>query len=173
MSEGQRYALTEAKFEANTIIEMIGPYCDRIAIAGSIRREKDEVGDIEIVCIPAEIMGGLFADEPMRDPRYCAAVDSMAAIKGKATGKYAQRVSPNGITVDIFMAEAKNWGNIMAIRTGSADFSAKRLAARWVQLGYHSSGGVLHKDGVAHECREEMQLFELLGIEWIEPKDRV
>jgi len=37
---------------AESIVTALAPGCSRIAIAGSVRREKPEVGDIEIVCIP-------------------------------------------------------------------------------------------------------------------------
>jgi len=172
MSEGKKYPYDYAKAEALRIIELIGPHCDRIAIAGSIRRERAEVGDIEIVCIPKTVMGGLFSDEPMRDPGYCSEVNSMTKIKGEPTGKYTQRISSNGINVDIFMATHENWGVIMAIRTGSAAFSAMRIAARWSQLGYHSQGGILYKNGEAFQVAEESELFKMLGIPWIEPNMR-
>ncbi len=32
--------------------ELLAPYCERIEIAGSIRRKKPEVKDIELVAIP-------------------------------------------------------------------------------------------------------------------------
>jgi DNA polymerase/3'-5' exonuclease PolX len=37
---------------AGRIVEALRPYCERIEIAGSLRREKPMVGDIEIVAIP-------------------------------------------------------------------------------------------------------------------------
>lgn len=41
MSEGiKRLPLAEAKKVAEELVEEMHPYCDRIAIAGSIRREK-------------------------------------------------------------------------------------------------------------------------------------
>lgn len=44
--------LSEAKTIALEIYELLKPHCERIKIAGSIRREKAFVNDIEIVCIP-------------------------------------------------------------------------------------------------------------------------
>ena len=37
---------------ATSLCEELADACDRLEIAGSIRREKKEVGDIEIVAIP-------------------------------------------------------------------------------------------------------------------------
>ena len=171
MSEGKKYPYEGAVKYARDLAAMLMPFCERIEIAGSIRRQKELVGDIEIVCIPHTVMTGLFGDEPARCPGFCNVVDSMEAVRGKATGKYTQRITPLGIKLDLFMTTPKTWGNIFAIRTGSADFSAIRLAARWVQLGYHSVDGMLMKDGEEFPCYEERELFQLLGMEWIDPKD--
>lgn len=57
--------LSRAKVLAEEVRQVLAPYCEQIEIAGSIRREKAEVGDIEIICIPkfveeeAEIEPGL------------------------------------------------------------------------------------------------------------------
>lgn len=40
---------------ANRLVELLQPVTDKVMIAGSIRRQKSEVGDIEIVCIPKTI----------------------------------------------------------------------------------------------------------------------
>lgn len=37
---------------AEGLVCEFGPYCERVEIAGSIRRGKAEVGDIEIVAVP-------------------------------------------------------------------------------------------------------------------------
>ena len=39
--------LAKAKAIADKYVALLAPFCDRIEIAGSIRREKEEVGDIE------------------------------------------------------------------------------------------------------------------------------
>ena len=35
-------------------------------------------------------------------------------MKGEPTGKYTQRRLPEGLTLDLFMADANNWGLILA-----------------------------------------------------------
>ena len=46
--------LVKAKKWADRIVEILAPHCDRIEIAGSIRRQKPTIGDIEVVCIPKQ-----------------------------------------------------------------------------------------------------------------------
>lgn len=153
--------IEEAQKIANKYIDLLKPYCQRIEIAGSIRREKPEVKDIEIVCIPKNLIG--FSKE----------VNKLEKVKGEPTGKYTQRILPEGIKLDLFMANEENWGLIFAIRTGSAEFSHKVLACGWVKKGCHSKDGIL-TDGQGRIIilKEEEHLFDFIGIHFVEPKLR-
>lgn len=156
--------LSEAQTIAEKYKSWLMPYCERIEIAGSIRRERPEVKDIEIVCIPR--LKDMYA--------FSTIVNQWKKIKGEATGRYTQRRLPEGINLDLFMANENNWGLIFAIRTGSADFSHKVLAVGWVKAGYKSKNGILYnvKTKALQEIHEEEELFELIGVPYIEPKFR-
>ena len=159
----------DAKEIADKLVLLLSPHCLRIQIAGSIRREKQIVGDIEIVAIPKPYQTGLFEDG------LASVVNQWEKVKGEldyGKTKYTQRILPEGIKLDLFFAEEGNWGIILAIRTGSADYSHKILASGWVKRGYKSEGGYLIKDGKTYEVREEKDLFERLGIPYVEPRDR-
>jgi DNA polymerase/3'-5' exonuclease PolX len=53
MSSKQRIPLARARIIAGEIVDLLTPVCERIEVAGSVRREKATVGDnIEIVCVP-------------------------------------------------------------------------------------------------------------------------
>lgn len=160
--------LEEAKKIADKYLNILKPFCSRIEIAGSIRREKLEVKDIEIVAIPdyAFEVGGGFSS-------FCKEVKNWQKVKGEPTGKYTQRILPEGIKLDLFMATPENWGLIFAIRTGSAGFSHEILARSWVKAGYKSVNGMLTKNGEATEVKEEEDLFKLIGLPYVEPKLRI
>lgn len=162
-------AYIEAKKIADELVAMLHPHCYRIEIAGSIRREKQLVGDIEIVCIPKPYQTGLFEDG------IAQVVNKWQKVKGEleyGKCKYTQRLLPQGIKLDLFFAEEGNWGLIFAIRTGSADYSHKVLANAWVKRGYKSEGGYLMQGEKRYEVREEKDLFQRLGIDYVEPKYR-
>lgn len=142
------------------------PHCERIEIAGSIRRKKAEVKDIEIVAIPKPYETGLFASG------IATVVNQWPKVKGELPCKFTQRILPEGIKLDLFFAEPENWGLILAIRTGSAEFSHQVLAVRWVQLGYKSVDGHLTANGRRVPIREEADLFQKLRMDWIEPEKR-
>jgi len=158
--------LDEAKQIAEKLVSQLEPYCDRIQIAGSIRRGKTEPNDIEIVCIPSVVEGE-------RHPEFVNIVEQLEKVKGCAkNGKYTQRMTPEGIKLDLFTARHENWGFILAQRTGSADFSHHVLAKGWVKKGYRSVDTILVKDDVKYPMYEEEDVFKLIGIDYIEPADR-
>ena len=48
--------LYEARVITEDLLAYQRPYCERIEIAGSVRRRRPQVNDIEIVCIPKTIV---------------------------------------------------------------------------------------------------------------------
>lgn len=166
----------EAKKIADKLIVLLQPHCHRIEIAGSIRRKKQIVGDIEIVAIPKPYETGLFENG------IALVVNEWEKVKGEldyGVCKYTQRILPEAITgnvdgfkLDLFFAEEGNWGSIFAIRTGSSEYSHKVLANGWVKRGYKSEGGYLHQAGKVYEVREEKDLFSRIGIPYVEPEFR-
>lgn len=154
--------LEQAQAAAFRAMGQLALYCERIEVAGSIRRNKPEVGDVELVCIPRTRFL----------PQFCEAVKAWKKVKGEPTGKYTQRILPEGIYLDLFMVSRQNWGLIFAIRTGPADYSHLVLARGWVAAGYKCEGGYLHKNGEVVPVLEEQDLYALIGKQWEEPWDR-
>ncbi len=158
---GQKFSYAQAHSIALGVLELLRPHCIRVEIAGSIRRKKSEVKDIEIVAIPKPYETGL-----------ARVVNQWVKVKGEIPCKYTQRILPQGIKLDLFFAMEENWGHIFAIRTGSANYSHLVLAKGWVRAGYKSVDGYLTKEGERYEVREERDLFRMIGIPYAEPEDR-
>ncbi len=87
------------------LYKQLYPFCERIDIAGSIRRQKPEVKDIEIVCIPKyaledDIASDLFGQKvcdisrPVVCKGFIHTVNQWKKMKGEPTGKYTQRMVP-------------------------------------------------------------------------------
>lgn len=162
---------------ATQVKGQLAPHCERVEIAGSIRRRKPEVKDIEIVCIPKPFETGLFASG------IATVVNQWPKIKGEMPCKYTQRLIEvpqepykkgfTQIKLDLFFADTGNWGLIYAIRTGSAEYSHKVLATGWTKKGYSSKDGWLHRaDGTPIAVPQEEDLFRLIGVEWVKPEER-
>lgn len=161
--------LSKAQEIANKTLLQLEPHCYRIQIAGSIRRKKAEVKDIEIVAIPKIYDTGLF------ESGIATVVNQWEKVKGELEWgkcKYTQRILPEGIKLDLFFATPKNWGLQLAIRTGSADYSHHVLATGWVKRGYKSVDGMLWRNGIECPTEEEIDLFNRIGIPYVEPNER-
>ena len=130
-SDKTRIPLAEARILASELVGMLAPSCDRIAVAGSIRRGSPTVGDIEIVCLPKFLQrtDGLFGDEftledlchewcdgCLSDGTFAKRLD----VNGRpAWGRKHKRALFQGVPVDLFsVIEPAQWGVILAIRTG-------------------------------------------------------
>jgi DNA polymerase/3'-5' exonuclease PolX len=148
----------------------LAPHCDRIEIAGSIRRKKPEVKDIEIVAIPKPWGTGLFLDG------VAEVVSQWEKVKGDVENntecKYTQRVLPEGIKLDLFFCVPENWGLIYALRTGPADYSHHVLANGWVIRGYRSHEGFLYNAGKRYDVREEEDLYKRIALPFELPEHR-
>jgi len=166
MSGEKKYPYATACKIALEILKQLKPHCERIEIAGSVRRKKAEVGDIELVIIPKPYSTGLF------ESGIATVLNKLEKVKGELPCKYTQRILPSGIKLDLFFAEEANWGLVYALRTGSADYSHKVLASGWVREGFKSEGGYLFRDGERYEIREEEDLFKLIGVRYVPPEDR-
>lgn len=158
--------LAKAESIAQKVRAELEPHCARVEIAGSVRRKKPEVGDIEVVAIPKPYDVGLF------ESGIATVVNLWPKVRGELPCKYTQRRHPEGIALDLFFATPDNWGLIFAIRTGSADFSHHVLARGWVSHGYKSVDGMLTRDGETIRVPEEEDLFRMIGIAWIPPEER-
>lgn len=159
-----RTSLNLAQIQADRLKEALRPFMTRIEVAGSVRRCKPQVHDIELVAIRNKDRLFDLAAE-FRKPGW-------KAIKGGAGGKMIQfSRTPYSDQLDLFFATERNWGFILAIRTGSADFS-KHLACEWVKKGYHGRDGMLTKQGFPIDVPDEKYLFHLLALDFVPPEQR-
>lgn len=167
MSTGGKRPLAEAEAVANAIVQVLEPVTQRIAIAGSIRRKKPEVGDIEIIAIPKgeDLYFKLLA---------LVGESRLLPLKGfKPGAKYMQFGTRSGFKLDLFLANPETWGVIYTVRTGSAAFSYS-LFKHANSLGYTSQNArIYHRyRGFTIDTPEEKDVFQVLGLEWVRPEDR-
>lgn len=125
----------------------------RAEIAGSLRRGKVDVGDVEIVLEP-RMDTDLFGEPVFTSAALDGAVARCIAEGLLAWDTKVVRDGPRhkrfvlpvlGIPLDLFIPALGSWGNILAIRTGDADFSRLMVTQRY-------KGGLLpnwmrHGDG--------------------------
>ena len=157
-----------AEVIAARVVAKLRPHCERIDVAGSIRRRRPTIGDIEIVCIPKP-----YDATPLFRSGFAKVVEQWEKVKGELPCKYSQRLLPEGIKLDLFMPDPNGYGLQLAIRTGSAQWSHHVLAATWVKAGFRSEGGLLRDyAGRVVVTKSERALFDLIGLPWVAPEDR-
>jgi len=168
----------QAEQIAADFLTALRPFCERAEIAGSLRRGKAEVGDIEIVVQPIlHPVRGLFGDVVGMEN----ALESFPwAAWGriiKSGPRHKQIITPQGAALDVFIVlPPAQWGLIYLLRTGPADFS------RWVVTPRRKGGGLPShlrvKDGAIWSGKEliptpaEADVFRLLGLAYTPPAQR-
>jgi hypothetical protein len=163
--------LKTAQKIAEEIVYKVRPYCEMIEIAGSVRREKPFVKDIEVVCVPKSVeSGGLFGGN-IQEHRIAGFVMNMKAFgtidKGSlTTGKYVKIIhAESGIAIDVFMTKVPDFYRQFAIRTGSSSFSRDRLAVGWSRKGWTGIEGQLYlKNEVVYDEKGKINLAEMKTI---------
>lgn len=153
---------------AETYKQLFKPFCERIEIAGSIRREKAEPNDIELVAIPKRQAGRVRTE--LYDFMQRAGYEFI-----KNGDRYKQINLPEGVKLDLFLCNKNNWGNIFLIRTGCWEFSRWMMGFKINEFGYKASDGCLWnmKTSERLSCYEEKEIFKLVEMDYIEPRDRV
>ncbi len=132
------------------------PGAERIAYAGSLRRMKDTVGDIDVLAVGPESLMDDFKAQP-----YVAEV--VASGEKKTSIRTAQ-----GVQVDLRLVPAESWGAAMMYFTGSKEHTV-HLREIIVKKGWKlSEYGLFDGDRVIAAATEE-EVFEALGMEWIPP----
>lgn len=165
-----RRPLADAEAIAGSIVAELAPHCmpGKCEIAGSVRRRRPTIGDIEVVCLPLP-----YETVPLLRSGLALVVERWEKVRGELPCRYTQRLHPSGMTVDLFMPDPRGYGLQLAIRTGSADWSHEVLARAWVRAGFRSEGGLLRDHaGRVVPTPTERDLFQRIGLSWVEPVDR-
>lgn len=189
MADKTRIPLEHARLLADEVVALLEPSCDRIAVAGSIRRRRPDVGDVEIVCLPRYevIQADLFApgEGLNRDLLTARCSDLLADgtlahrpdVNGHpAFGAKFKRLLYRGVPLDLFSPLPECWGVVFCIRTGPAEFSHRLVTPRrqggllpgWLRV----SEGRIWRAQTALRTPEEEDVFAAIGLDWIPPEKR-
>ncbi len=163
----------DAMKQANELMLRMAPLCRRISIAGSLRRLKEEVKDIEIVCEPKYAPDLTGIEMPMQEFH-----DEIAKLgKFNKRGPRYKQLVLNGINADIFIVSAPaQYGVIMAIRTGPKEFSQWAVTNRsnggGLPDGSKVSEGAVVQRGEIITMNEEEDFLHFIGLDNVSPQFR-
>lgn len=179
MSETEKRPYAQVLHVANHIVEALRPACHRIEIAGSLRRKKEMVGDIEIVAIP-KLHTNLIG-EPMDTSEVDDLLANWPIVLGKNGKKYKAfsfEWQPGWtFKVDLFLQpDPATWGYNFMVRTGSAEFSKAMVTP--IEYGGHKPKGYeirearIYRNGVLLHTPEEEDIFRTWGMDFVPPEQR-
>lgn len=180
MSAGAGIPLAEARARAEALVALLEPACNRIEIAGSVRREKPEVHDIELVAVPKWV-------DTVGDDLWSTTVqvDALSDLNNELLLRGVLGLRPptrngdaykallyDGIPVDLFIVRPPaDWGVIFAIRTGPGDWN-HRLVTDCQRYLRRVENGRVYRSGKYVRCPEERDFFAAIGQAWVEPRER-
>lgn len=164
--------LARAALIATKIAASLAPLCEKIEIAGSIRRARPLCGDIDLVILPRP---GEQAAIKARCKQKCAVV-----IDGPQNCIYRMG---DDTQIDIFFARHPvkellqtipgNFGSLLLCRTGSKEHNiylvehAKRRGLQWKPYE-----GVFDEDGYCLASETEESIFDALNLGFVPPERR-
>ena len=182
-----RWPATIARRIAVELVEALTPRCEQVCIAGSLRRGKAEVGDIEILYVPHiglvrkfnELFPklGSLTDELLEQWLTQGVLTKRPNRNGvTAWGPFNKlaRHAASGVSVDLFATTRERWFVSLVVRTGSAEMNTQLAASalrRGLQL--HAYGDIERTATGEHIApQSEREVFELCGIAYRDPTER-
>lgn len=171
---------------ARELCGRLKPHCETLIVAGSLRRRKPLVGDVEILYISRieQRPRDLFTTQPfaLADDEISRMLDDgtltqrQSRIGGVAWGDLNKlAVHRGGIPVDLFRTTAESWHNYLVCRTGPAE-SNTRIATAAQALGYrwnpYGPGYTHLATGTITPMNSEAAVFEFVGLPYAAPWER-
>ena len=157
---------------ADKIKAELAPMCERIEIAGSLRRGRENVNDIDFVILPKP--GQLDAIKARCEKKCTVVVDGPQ--------NYIVRL-PTGFQVDIFFAHhgkqdffqktPSNWGTLLLCRTGSKEHNIYLVErAKGRGFTWNPYEGVKDAEGYVIAAATEEEIFDMLALSFVAPANR-
>jgi DNA polymerase (family 10) len=160
-----RYKISEALPYAESIVELLGGLKEvsRVDIAGSLRRMKETIGDIDVLAISTR-------PEPVME--VFTTMDIVAEILARGETK-SSVVLRSGMQVDLRVLKAASYGAALHYFTGSKEHNvalrdrAKRVGKKVSEYGVFESS-----TGRKLAGKDEKGVYRALGLPLIPPELR-
>jgi DNA polymerase (family X) len=137
-------------------------FVKNVEIAGSIRRKKDSIKDIDVVVL---------SDFPEKVIDFFVKMNDVKLVLGKGKKK-CSLVLKNGIGVDVRIFDKDSFGAGLLYFTGSKDYNI-RLRNLAIKKGFKLNEYGLFKGKKRIAGFSEKDIYEKLGLKFIEPDKRI
>jgi DNA polymerase (family 10) len=140
------------------------PGIDQITTAGSVRRGRETVGDLDMLITGPGAADAL--EQFVKHPR-------VHEVLGRGANKASARLGLEGLQVDVRALPGESYGAALQYFTGSKEHNIA-LRNRALKMGYtlNEYGLFRLEDNERVAGETEKGIYELLGLEWIPPEIR-
>lgn len=164
-----RHPLRVAEVWAQEAMRIVAEHAPRLAIAGSIRRRRDDVGDIDLVVLD------ITERNPWQQHAIANALMEHGYVQTKDGEKIASFTRAGAASLDLYYATPATWGITMVVRTGSAAHNIKLVRAGQRLLPartFSVSRGIVDTAGHVVAGSSELEVFAALELKYVDPEDR-
>ncbi len=133
----------------------------KIDVAGSVRRKKETIGDVDILAV---------SDEPEKVMDFFSSLDEVVRIQSKGTTRGSVRTR-EGLDVDLRIVPEKSYGSALQYFTGSKEHN---IATRKIAVGKGlklNEYGVFRKDKQI-AGRTEKEVYKAINLPLFPPEIR-
>jgi DNA polymerase/3'-5' exonuclease PolX len=158
--------LKEAERIAVQVKAAVETLCERIEVAGSIRRQKSKVHDIDFVVVTKNDAEWQKINEKLKN------LKAKPNCSGNNVIKAFLPCQNDLFQVDFYRAKPQTFGIHLLVRTGSADHNvwlASYAISKGMRIKY--SEGLI-KEGSVIAWEDEKGMFEALGLPYPLPPER-
>ena len=157
----KRFKLADAENYASSIIEYLDKKTDKLILAGSTRRMKDNIGDIDLVAT---------SRDPKEAMKYFTNYEDTDHVLAHGKTKSSVKLR-NGLRIDLRLVNKRSLGAALLYFTGSrAHTLALRKLAQDKDLKLSEYGLFKGKKRVAGKT--EANIYKKLDLKFIEPELR-
>ena len=154
--------LTEATKKGLQILKHISPFIARGRLAGSIRRKKPIVNDIDIVIE--------LKPNNLEDLKKFLSELGVLKLKGE---KLIRLITNDNMQVEVYIATKENYEPLLLIRTGSKEHNVK-LTTRAHIFNYKlTANGLIDMKTSSIIATSEKDIFKALKMNYVEPEKRI
>jgi DNA polymerase (family 10) len=161
-----RFLLSFADNAAREMMEYLGALdgIGKIAAAGSLRRGKETIGDVDLLVTGQNAPAAL---------ERVAAHPRVQEVLGRGANKTSVRLGREGLQVDVRALETESFGAAMQYFTGSKEHNiALRQRALRMGLTLNEYGLFRLDDNTRVAGESEEGVYKALGLDWIPPELR-
>lgn len=167
--ETQRILLKEAEKIGNEILKEINKMkgVQQASIAGSIRRKKETIGDIDIVVMAEPANRKKIVNSFITLPQ-------VAKVLAKGATKASVLLKYKNVQVDIRLVQADEYGAALLYFTGSKEHNIKlRIIAKGQACKINEYGIFSVASGKKLAGASEEEMYHFLRLNYIPPEERV